>query len=118
MKEVKVKTMSHYKFRSLVFLEMIDPTNVGGRNHLVLTVQHQGIRKKDRSTPTNNVLLRRDIENRWKDKKSNLYMEQYNVTINIASNMSLGAKSPRVSYDVLQPVGAVDMRLNNEKPHF
>ena len=52
----KMKPMSHYQFQCLVCLANIDPTNFGGRNHLVSVVHYQGIIKKDESTPTINIL--------------------------------------------------------------
>ena len=44
--ERKVKSMRHYEFQRVVFLENNIPNNFGGRDHLVLAVQRWGIMKK------------------------------------------------------------------------
>ena len=45
-------------------------------------------------------------------------MEKSIVARKIASKKALGMKSPRFYYDALQPGGALDMRLNHDKPHW
>ena len=64
--------MSHYEFQSLVFLANIDPGNFGGHNHLVSSVQYQGIRKNDGYEPTTTASARREIEKKRKYRKRNL----------------------------------------------
>ena len=59
-----MKPMSHYEFWSLVFLENIDPTNVGGRNNRVLVVQLQGIRNNGESTKNNTISALQETENK------------------------------------------------------
>ena len=68
--EGKVNTMSHYEFWRLVCLAKIDPTNFGGRDHLVSAVQRQGIRKNHGSTtPSTAVSARRGIEKKRQYRK-------------------------------------------------
>ena len=54
-KNGKVNPMRHHDFGRLFFLAKIDPTKFGGRYHLVLAVQLQGIRKKDEYKTTKNI---------------------------------------------------------------
>ena len=62
--------MSHYEFWCLFFLAKIDPTNFGGRDHLVSAVQRQGIRKNHGSTtPSTAVSARRGIEKKRQYRK-------------------------------------------------
>ena len=58
-----MKLMSHYEFRCLILLAIIDPINVGRCNHLVSVVQRRGIRENDGYTPTAKCLLQKEIEN-------------------------------------------------------
>ena len=45
-------------------------------------------------------------------------MDMSSVTRNFSSNKALVIKSPRVNYHVLHLGGALDRRLNHEKPHW
>ena len=77
-----MKPMIHYEFRSLVCLANIDPTNFGGRDHLVSAVQRRGIRKNDGSKPNTTVSARREIEKKRQDWKRKLDKEKSAVTSN------------------------------------
>ena len=71
----------HNKFWCLVLLKNIDPTNFGGRDHLVSEVQRQGIRKKYWYTLTKTVWERKEKENKHKYMDMKLDMEQSIATI-------------------------------------
>ena len=75
-----MKPMSHYEFQRLVYLVKIDPTNLGGRNHLVSMVQQQGIRNNYGCTPIDTVSLRRKIEKKYQDQKRKMDMDKSAVT--------------------------------------
>ena len=49
--------------------------------------------------------------------KRKLDTEQSVLIREDASNKALTMKLPRVNDDALQPVGALDRRLNHDKPH-
>ena len=70
-KEVKVKPMSHYELRHLYLLATINPTNFGGSNHLISSVQRQVIIRMDEYTPTTSISANREIKKKqayWKMK--------------------------------------------------
>ena len=65
------------------------PTIFGGCNHLVYTVQRQGIRKKYGSTPTTTFSARQEIEKKLRDHKRDMNLDQSILTRNIASKKIL-----------------------------
>ena len=109
--------MIHYRFRRLVFLANIDPTNVGGRDHLTSKVQRRDIRKKDGSTTTITVSERLTKENKWQYRKRKLDMDQCITNRTPASNNPLLTKVPKVTDYALQPGGTLAQRLSRYNPH-
>ena len=97
--------MSHYEFWSLVFLENIDPTNVGGRNNRVLVVQHQGIKNNGESTKNNTISALQETENKRQQRKQKLDMYQSITNRKSESKKTLVMKATKVTDDALQLVG-------------
>ena len=97
--------MSHYEFWSLVFLENIDPTNVGGRNNRVLVVQLQGIRNNGESTKNNTISALQETENKRQQRKQKLDMYQSITNRKSESKKTLVMKATKVTDDALQLVG-------------
>ena len=94
--------MSHYEFWSLVFLENIDPTNVGGRNNRVLVVQLQGIRNNGESTKNNTISALQETENKRQQRKQKLDMYQSITNRKSESKKTLVMKATKVTDDALQ----------------
>ena len=97
--------MSHYEFWSLVFLENIDPKNVGGRNNRVLVVQLQGIRNNGESTKNNTISALQETENKRQQRKQKLDMYQSITNRKSESKKTLVMKATKVTDDALQLVG-------------